>query len=355
MKALVWTAPEQMVWMEAEKPQPAANEVRIKVEAVGICGSEIEGYLGHNSLRVPPLIMGHEFSGLVESLGTAVEEPLEIGQRVVVNPLLHCGKCRSCDRGNPQLCANRQIIGIHRSGAFGQWVTVPSSAVIAVPNGMSPFRAALAEPLACSLRAVRRAMDGYVFPNVVIFGAGGIGLLCAKAAKRLGAESVIVVDTNPQRLEIAREHAADQTINPAERTVEEVIRKQYADRGVDVVVDAAGFQPTRSAAAMLLNPGGTLMNIGLGIDDTILPVNHFIRSEIRMLGSFCYDRADFAAAVNLLAGGAITEDGWTDIRPLSEGGRAFEDLVAGRVHHGKIILDARAEGETRVWKEKPNE
>lgn len=340
MKALIWTAPNEMEWTEVEPPRPREDELLIRVEAVGICGSEIEGYLGHNSLRVPPLIMGHEFCGIVEEAGSKADEFIDIGARVVVNPLLACGRCRSCTKGSPQLCVNRQIIGIHRPGAYGELVTVPVSSVIRLPDSISPYRAALAEPLACSLRAVRRAMEGYVFPNVVIFGAGGIGLLCAKSAKLLGAESVLMVDTNSRRLEIALANGADMVINPLERSVEQAAAEIYGDKGVDVVVDAAGFQPTRSAAAALLNPGGTLMNIGLGIDATSLPVNHLIRSEINVLGSFCYTRQDFAEAVELLVRGAVTEEGWTEVRPLASGGQAFADLVAVRVHHGKILLDA---------------
>lgn len=340
MKALVWTAPHEMEWTEVEPPQTAENEVLIRVEAVGICGSEIEGYLGHNSLRVPPLIMGHEFCGIVEQTGSEAAQFIEAGARVVVNPLLACGSCRPCLKGSPQLCVSRQIIGIHRPGAYGELVSVPASSVIRLPASINPFRAALAEPLACSLRAVKRAIDGHSFPNVVIFGAGGIGLLCAKSAKLLGAESVMMLDTNSERLAIALRNGADRVINPQERSVEEAVAESYGAKGVDVVVDAAGFQPTRSAAAALINPGGTLMNIGLGIDDTILPVNHLIRSEINVLGSFCYTRKDFAEAVDLLVQGAVTEQDWTEIRPLSSGGQAFADLVAGKVHHGKILLDA---------------
>jgi threonine dehydrogenase-like Zn-dependent dehydrogenase len=339
MKALVWEQVREMQWNEVDDPHYGKDEVVVSVEAVGICGSEIEGYLGHNSLRVPPLVMGHEFCGIVQALGSGVKD-LQEGQRVVVNPLLSCGTCASCRKGLPHLCASRMIIGVHRPGAFGEWVAVPRSSIIPAPDHLSPFRAALAEPLACSLRATRRALSDNPFANVLVCGAGGIGLLSAFTAKLLGAMQVVVTDTNTKRLEIASNNGIDLAINPQEENLKEVIRASFPE-GIDVVIDAAGFQQTREAAAYLLNPGGTIMNIGLGIDATQLPVNHFIRNEIRVLGSFCYTPQDFHDAVRLLSEGAITEEGWTEIRPLSDGDQAFKDLTEGKVHKGKILLSVK--------------
>ncbi|TNJ64589.1 galactitol-1-phosphate 5-dehydrogenase [Paenibacillus hemerocallicola] len=356
MKALVWTGVETMEVRETERPACGPDEILIRVEAVGICGSEIEGYLGHNSLRVPPLVMGHEFCGTVvdagEGLPVAAGDAngaregrsasaygsISIGQKVVVNPLLACGECPSCRRGLPQLCAKRALVGVHRPGAFGELVSVPRSAVVPVPADISPFRAALSEPLACSLRATRRALERHPFAGVLVFGAGGIGLLCAMTAKLLGASRVMIADTNAKRLEMAASLDIGETVNPREEDLGERVRAAFGEGGLDAVMDAAGFQPTREAAIRLVRPGGTFMNIGLGIDDTVLPINHLIRGEIDILGSFCYSRQDFHDAVRLLSEGRITEEGWTEVRPLAAGGDAFAELVAGRVHVGKIFL-----------------
>lgn len=340
MKALVWTGVETMEMRETDMPVCGADEVLIRMEAVGICGSEIEGYLGHNSLRIPPLVMGHECCGTVVEIGggAAAGHPVQVGQKVVVNPLLSCGDCALCRRGLPQLCGKRKLVGVHRPGAFGEYVAVPRSAVVPVPEHMPAVRAALSEPLACSLRATRLALANHPFAGVLVFGAGGIGLLCAMTAKLLGASRVMIVDTNAKRLELAASIGIGETAHPGEENLAEHVRAVFGEDGLDVVVDAAGFQPTREAAVRLLRPGGTLMNIGLGIDDTVLPINHQIRSEISILGSFCYTRQDFHDAVRLLTDGRITETGWTEIRPLSAGGEAFADLVAGRVHSGKILL-----------------
>lgn len=337
MKALVWSAAEKMDWEDRERPVPGDDEVLVRIEAVGICGSEIEGYLGHNSLRKPPLVMGHEFCGIVEQAGSTADEAL-IGKKVVVNPLIFCGRCDRCRKGLTQLCESRNIVGIHRPGAFAEWAIVPAAAAVEVPASMDPFRAALAEPLACSLRATRRAMERHPFANVAVFGAGGIGLLCAKTAKLLGASKVMIVDTNEERLKMSRSVGIDETANAREDQLDDRAKQVFGAKGIDVVIDAAGFQPTRAAAVKLLNPGGTFMNIGLGIDETVLPINYAIRNEIEILGSFCYTRQDFQDAVDLLITGKVTEAGWTEIRPLAEGFQAFQQLVAGQVTSGKILL-----------------
>jgi len=338
MNVIVWNAPETMNAEQHEVPKPQADEVLIRVLGVGICGSEIEGYLGHNSLRVPPLIMGHEICGRVEQNGAGANQ-YSVGQKVVVNPLLFCDECSSCLKGLTQLCAKRQIVGIHRPGGFAQYVAVSQSTLVPVSESMNPYRASFAEPLACSLRAARRAMDRHSFPNVVVFGAGGIGLLSAKVARLLGSSEVIIVDTNDERLQMARNNQFEHTFNPIKGSLKEYAAMLFGSKGVDVVIDAAGFQPTRESGMELLNPGGTFMNIGLGIDETKLFINRLIRSEIEILGSFCYTRQDFYDAVQLLEQGAITEEGWTEVRGMTEANMAFQDLVSGKVINGKIFLD----------------
>lgn len=339
MNALVWIAAEEMVMKQLEFPEMADHEVFIRVEVAGICGSEIEGYLGHNSLRIPPLVMGHEFCGIIEKVGAQVKGELQEGQRVVVNPLLYCDQCDRCRQGLTQLCPHRQIIGIHHPGAFAEHVVVPASAVVPVPSSLNPFRASLSEPLACSLRASRRALQRHPLAHVVIFGAGGIGLLCAMTAKILGAQQILIVDTNEERLSVAHQLGIGITSLGIEEQLRETVAAEFGSRGVDVVIDAAGFQPTREMAVKLLQPGGTFMNIGLGIDDTSLPMNHIIRNEIDIMGSFCYSRHDFQEAVHLLATGKVTEEGWTEVRALAEGATAFEELVRGKVKSGKIFLE----------------
>lgn len=337
MKSLVWTKPEWMEIQESARPDITDREVLLKVDAVGICGSELEGYLGHNSLRVPPLVMGHEFSGTIESIGSQVTG-LQKGQKAVVNPLSSCGSCNFCRKGLVQLCAERSIIGIHRPGAFADYVSVPAANLHLVPDSLSPFRASLTEPLACSLRAVRRAMLNHPFANVVIFGAGTIGLLSFLVARILGASKVIVVDRNETRLKTPERLGAYGTISPSDPGYIQKIKEAMGPSGIDVIIDAVGYQPTREASVELVNPGGTIMYIGLGIDQTQLPINVCIRKEINLLHSFCYQPQDFLDALQLIINGHIDETGWSEIRSLKDGNYAFQDLLKGKVEKAKIFL-----------------
>ncbi|SDI00043.1 zinc-dependent alcohol dehydrogenase [Alteribacillus bidgolensis] len=337
MKVLAWNGPKQLDKEERNIPEPGEKEVLIKVDVVGICGSEIEGFLGHNSLRVPPLIMGHEFCGSVERVGQGVKQISE-GSKVVVNPLINCGHCTKCRKGLENLCDHRQIVGIHRSGAFAEYVAVPESTVIEIPSSLDSHTASLAEPLACCFRAVRRALENRPLSNVLIYGAGTIGVLSAFVANILGANRIIMTDINDERLQTVKDVGIKYTLNPDKEDVEQTLPDITGPKGIDVVIDAAGFLPTRTQAADLVNSGGVIMNIGLGINETPLPINNFIRDEVTVLGSFCYSKQDFQDAVQLLVEGEIDSKGWSEVRHLHEGKQAFMDLIEGKVKNSKIFL-----------------
>ena len=191
MRAAIWYGPREMKMADAPEPAPAAGEVLLKVEAVGICGSELSGYLGQNSLRKPPLIMGHEFSARVAGVAGDVAGFAE-GDRVTVNPMIPCNACVMCRNGYENLCMNRSLIGAHRPGSFAEYVAVPAKTLYRLPEEVDSIAGTLIEPLACGLRAIEL---GHVTPgsSVLISGAGPIGLLVLLAAKRAGA-SVIVFD-----------------------------------------------------------------------------------------------------------------------------------------------------------------
>src|SRR5687768_16149694 len=179
MQALVWEGPRQMNLRDVPDPTPAADEVMIKIAYSGICGSELGGYLGHNSLRKPPLIMGHEFSGEIVAMGdraATVNPRLAAGQRVTVNPLIHNPWSKAALKGRQNLNRERKIIGIHRPGSYAQFVVAPASNTYPLPDHLSLENAALAEPLACAIRAAKLS-SASATNSVLITGLGPIGLL----------------------------------------------------------------------------------------------------------------------------------------------------------------------------------
>ena len=330
MRALVWHGPRLLTLEQVPEPEPAPGEVLLRVEAVGICGSELSGYLGESSLRRPPLVMGHEFAARV--VGGDGPAP---GTRVVVNPLLSCGVCGPCRSGAENLCAERRIVGAARPGAFAELVAVPAGACHPAPEGLSPELAAMAEPLACAVRAVERGRPGLA-DAVLIVGAGAIGLLTLAVARRAGAGILAVADVNAERLATARAWGATHTLDGRADLPAEL--RRLTGGPADVAFDAVGLASTRRAAVQAVRPGGRAVFIGLHEAESVLPVNELVRGEIEAVGCFCYRARSFERALALLRGGLLAPGPWLEPRPLEAGPASFEDLLGGAVAASKLVL-----------------
>jgi L-iditol 2-dehydrogenase len=345
MDALVWTGPRAMEMQRAPIPKPAADEVLIAVGAAGICGSELSGYLGENSLRVPPLIMGHEAAGAIVSLPAAPDAALELangamphlGARVAFNPMIHCGSCDRCLAGKTGLCRNRRLLGAHRPGAFAQYVAVPARLCFPLPDTLSLTAGSLAEPLACGVRAADLAGVG-PGERLLILGAGPIGLCCLAAARAQGAETIYISDVADGRLAVARDWGASETLNARGLDVVAAANK-LSPGGVDAVIDAVGTTQTREQALKAVVPGGRVVYIGLHEEHSRVEVNYIIRQEITVQGSFCYSMEQYGQALEMLAAGQVRPDAsWLEERPLSRGADSFAELVDGRAQATKIVL-----------------
>jgi threonine dehydrogenase-like Zn-dependent dehydrogenase len=340
MEALIWLGPRHMEIEPMAIPIPHPGEVLIAVRAAGICGSELSGYLGQNSLRKPPLIMGHEAAGRIIQANQASYADGSIahaGERVTFNPLIVCGSCDRCLAGHTNLCRKRQLIGVHLPGAFANYVVVPAKQCYVLPVTLSETTASLTEPLACSVRAVKLSQ---VQPgqSLLIIGAGPIGLFCLLAARAMGIERVYVSDLSVPRLAVAQACGAWRTINSGEQDVLAVLQQEEPG-GVDTVIDAVGMDMTRGQAIQAVVPGGHVVFIGLHAEASPLAANYLVRQEVTLHGSFAYDEADFSHAFELLSQGIIPEAGsWLEERPLAAGADAFAELVAGRVAATKIVL-----------------
>lgn len=340
MDALVWTAPGRMEMQEMKIPSPGAGEVLLEVAAVGVCGSELSGYLGHNSLRVPPLVMGHEFSARVVQSGSSQSMPsnaLLPGQRVAVNPLISCGECGLCHAGLPNLCQRRQIIGAHRAGGFAQYVVVPAAQCSPLPEGVGDLAGALVEPLACAVRAVHHARWRQGGP-LLILGAGTIGLLCLAVARAENAGDIVSTDMVEERLRIAAAWGSTVAVNGRSADAGQQLRDALPGGAVSVI-DAVGSSATRALAMQLVRPGGRIIYIGLHDESSPLAANYLVRQEVTVQGSFSYTRADFARAIDLLADGVVAPSAdWVAERPLGDGADVFAGLLDGSITTPKIIL-----------------
>jgi threonine dehydrogenase-like Zn-dependent dehydrogenase len=308
VKALVFTRPSTVELLDVDEPVVPEGEVAVRVDAVGICGSELHG-VRDTDFRTPPLVMGHELSGTTDD-----------GRRVTVNPLLSCGACDRCRDGDEHLCRSRAIVGIHRAGAFAQTVVVPDAAVHELPDTMSFETAAMVEPLANAIHAFRLA-DPRPGSKVAIIGAGTIGLVSLLVALDHGAE-VTVCDLAKVRLKLARRLGAA-TVTPR-------LTGEF-----DVIVDAVGAAATHRISLDVLRPGGVAVWIGLLSADAAFDGQEIVRSEKRVLGSYCYRPDEFVEALRMAD--RLPLD-WTSSYPLEHGARIFTQLMNGRQDVIKALL-----------------
>ena len=327
MKAIVWHGPRRMAIEERPEPDdPGAGELIVRPEAVGICGSEVEGYLGHMGNRTPPLVMGHEFAGVVVAAGDGAGA--WDGARVAVNPLAGCGHCRLCRAGQENLCPRRTLIGVHHDGAFADLVTAPAANVRALPDGVEARVGALVEPLANGVHAVRLGLAGDPVSRAVVLGAGTIGLMTLQAALLSGIEHVAVLEPHAQRRERALALGAHAAFGDADEALD-AVRAASEGLGADLVLDAVGAQATRAMALALLRPGGAggLHRPGRRRHDAGLPRHRARAARAARLLRLHDGRLRAGARV---AGRRARVDGRAGaVRPLEDGPDAFARLAEG--------------------------
>ena len=337
MKAIVWNGPEEMTVEEVPEPTVEPGTVIVRPEAVGICGSEIEGYLGRMGNRTPPLVMGHEFAGTVTEVGEGVDEDL-LGREVAVNPLSSDGTCPLCRGGYTNLCPNRRLVGIHSPGGFAEYALAPAQNVYPLPEGVEARAGALAEPLANGVHVVRLGLAGHFVEHAVVVGAGTIGLMCVQAAVLEGIPEVSVIEPHEARRAQALELGARAAYASGEEA-REALEGPTEGLGADLVIDAVGAEVTRRMAVeVLLRPGGRAVFVGLHDDDTTLGFHDVVRGQLDLQGSYAYTAEDYEQALEWLVAGRAGIGELPPILPLEEGPGAFAELVKGPSSKIKVFL-----------------
>jgi 2-desacetyl-2-hydroxyethyl bacteriochlorophyllide A dehydrogenase len=342
MKALVFVGPRDMRYQEVKTPEPGEGEVRIAPKAVSICGSDSGGYKGGSAMRTPGLIMGHEFSGVIDKLGPGVEG-LKVGQRVGAVTNLFCGKCRDCHDGLQNVCVNRAIIGTTMpkygpyNGAMADYVIAPVKKIMPLPDHVSFNEAAMAEPLSISLRATKHVKD-IAGKTVAVFGTGPIGLLAIQCLRAREAARIIAIDVVDRRLQMAKECGATHVVNSAKEDLYKIIADLTDEGGVDVVFDAAGIDQTVNSGIEIVRCGGTVVWIGLAMPELKLDYKHAVCKEITFQCSYMYT-TEMEEGIELIASGKMdVAKIITGVNPMSEGAKHFELIAQGKSEDIKIIL-----------------
>jgi threonine dehydrogenase-like Zn-dependent dehydrogenase len=321
MKALIYLGPRRMELQDVPEPSPAPGEARVRVAAAAICGSDLHGFREASPRRIPPLIMGHEVVGTVDALGDGVDGSLA-GARVVAMPVVSCGSCARCNEGRANLCPNRRLMGMNFAGAFAESFTIDATRLLPMPQELSDATGTLVEPLANAVHSVERAVrEG---EDVLVIGAGPIGLFAARASVLAGAARTFVVDKLPDRLGLAKGLGAEPV---AVDGAAEALEEATGGAGVDVVIDAAGFPATWALAVKAARPGGHIDVIGLGAVEGPAGYQQIVAKGLTIVGSYACVERDFARALQLLSSGDVDVGGWTVTMPLADGQSAFEALV----------------------------
>ena len=326
MKALVYTAPHTSLFQDVDDAEAKTGEAIVSVAFCGICGSDMHAWHGHDERRVPPLVLGHEVVGVAMSGRHA-------GKRVAINPLMTCGNCDFCSSGMTHLCAEREMIGMKRPGGFAEAVAISDDNLFPLDDGLTFEDAALAEPLACCVHGVKLMTSSYSADfdaRVVVLGGGAIGLLAAKVLEVAGYTDIWVAEVNILRAKMLQQILSAHIYNPLET--------QPEGKAVAMIFDAVGTGATRKAAMAMIAPGGVIVHIGLQDNKGSVDSRRLTLQEITFMGSYCYNEADFAESLTLLTNGMIGCQGFTEFRPLKEGGSGFIDIDQG-VAPPKIILE----------------
>ncbi|NQT13138.1 MAG: galactitol-1-phosphate 5-dehydrogenase, partial [Planctomycetes bacterium] len=305
------------------------------------CGSDVHGMDGSSGRRLPPIIMGHEASGVIARVGDRVKSH-QPGDRVTFDSTIWCGRCRFCASGRVNLCDNRRVLGVsceefRRDGAYAEYVAVPDNIVYGLPDGLSFEHAAMVEPVSVAVHAVER-MPVRLNDTAVVVGTGMIGLLVVQALRAAGCGRILAVDVAPARLEAAGRLGADETFSPKETDVVAEVHERTGGRGADVAIEVVGLSDTVTTAIASVRKGGSVGLVGNLTPEVKLPLQAVVTREITLYGS-CASSGEYPACLEMIARGAIqVEPLISAVAPLDEAPAWFDRLYQGEEGLMKVIL-----------------
>lgn len=333
MKAIQITHSQECNIIDIEKPQALApNEVLLKLEYVGFCGSDINTFMGRNGMAKNPVIPGHEVGATIEAMGSEVPEGLKVGMTVTCNPYTNCGKCASCRNGRVNACVHNETLGVQRDGAMCEYIALPWEKV--VPAGLlTPRTCALVEPMSVGFHAVSRAQVTDI-DVVMVIGCGMVGMGAIVRSSLRGA-TVVAADIDDEKLDLAKQMGASYTINTKTEDVHKRLLEITSGFGPDVVIEAVGSVPTYQMAVDEVSFTGRVVCIGYAKSEVSFQTKYFVQKELDIRGSRNAMPQDFRAVIHYLERGTCPTDELITkvIRPEE----AFETLKWWNENPGKVF------------------
>ena len=341
MRAMLLSEYKKLELVDLDPPVAGPNEIMVAIRACGICGSDVHGYDGSSGRRIPPLVMGHEASGVVAEAGSEVTR-FGVGDRVTFDSMISCGDCDACRHGRNNLCQSRRVLGVscetyRQPGCFAEFVTVPEHIVYAIPDALSFEHAALVEPVSVAVHAVG-LMDIEPGSTGVVIGTGMIGLLVVQALKVAGCTTVIAVDVDDFKLEMAKKLGATHALNPQSADVNAEVMSLTNRLGADLSVEVVGKTAPLQTAIECVRLGGQIGLVGNLQPNVELPLQKVVTRELKLIGS-CGSSGEYPRCIELMASGEIQVAPLiSEITSLENGPEYFDRLYQHEPQLMKVVL-----------------
>ena len=302
MKQAIMTSPGQIMIHEIDIPQPRSDEVLLKIQRIGVCGSDVHVYHGKHPYTKYPVVQGHEFSAILISVGDGVTG-LTPGLKVTSMPQIVCGVCAPCKRGDYHICDKLRVQGFQAPGCGQEYWVTSAASIIPLPENFTFDQGALVEPVSVACHATSRAGD-LAGRRVAVLGAGPIGNLIAQVALANGAK-VLVTDLSDYRLEIASQCGLENTSNAKTESLEEASQRVFGADGFDVALECVGVESTMTAAVSNIEKGGTIVVVGVFGDKPHVDMGLVQDRELNLCGTLMYKKRDYLRSVELIASGQV--------------------------------------------------
>ncbi len=320
MRQAIMTKPGKIEFFDVKAPGVLApNEILLKIQRIGVCGTDIHVYHGKHPATPYPVVQGHEYSAIVEAVGKDVNS-VNPGMKATARPQLVCGKCGPCKRGQYNACQELKVQGFQAPGVAQDYFVVPEDRIILLPDSLTFEQGAMVEPAAVGAHSTNRS-TGVKGKNVVVSGAGTIGNLVAQFAKVLGAKKVLITDISNYRLQKAKECGIDATLNIMETPFEEGVKSCFGDEGFQLGLEAAGVQASLDVLLANVEKGGDVVILGVYSKNPTINMYHLGEHELNVFGSMMYRHEDYEEAVEMIANGKI------NLEPLITKHFPFEDYL----------------------------
>lgn len=341
MRQAVLIQPRKIEFREVPAPQAKdlqPHEVLLHIKRIGICGSEIHSYHGKHPATFYPVVQGHEYSAIVEAVGSEVTVCVP-GDAVTARPQLVCGACNPCKRGLYNICENLRVQAFQADGAARDFFIVDDDRIVKLPEGMSLDYGAMVEPSAVGAHSTRRAGD-LSGKNVVVSGAGTIGNLVAQFAKVRGAKKVLITDISDFRLEKARECGIVDTLNVSKTPLKEAVKDFFGDEGYQVGFEVSGVESSIRSLMETIEKGSTIVVVAVFDKDPALSMFYLGEHELTLVGTMMYRHEDYLETVKLISEGKIKLDKLISNRfSFEEYDNAYQFIDANRASAMKVIID----------------